>query len=147
MFPWVDRRRRAGLTLIELMLVVTVLAILIVMAIPFFVNSKKQANETSAIASLKAITLVENQYRTRFGTFGGLADLLGGGYLDAGFDDSEKSGYEFAESGTITAGAWAFTAEPLTPGTSGDRWFYVDVSGVIRFRQGGPANSSDSAIE
>ncbi len=143
----VNRYQDDGFTLIELMLVVTVLSILVAMAVPFFLASKKQANETSAIASLRIISLVENQYRVRFGSYGLLPDLESGGYLDSGFEDSEKSGYEFAESGPISAVSWAFTAEPISPGTSGDRCFYVDSSGVIRFKLGAPAGSADAAIQ
>jgi prepilin-type N-terminal cleavage/methylation domain-containing protein len=147
MFTRVNQRRRAGWTLIELMLVVTVLAILVVMAIPFFMNSKKQANETSAIASLRTICLAETEYRVRFSSYGALTDLLSGGYLDTGFSDGEKCGFRFAESGTFSTTAWAFTAEPIAPGTSGDRFFYVDMSGVIRCRDGAPATSADPAIQ
>jgi prepilin-type N-terminal cleavage/methylation domain-containing protein len=142
-----DRYQDEGFTLIELMLVVTVLSILVVMAVPFFLASKMQANETSAIASLRIISLVENQYRVRFGSYGQLSDLQSGGYLDSGFEDAEKSGYQFAESGAISASAWAFTAEPISPGATGDRWFYVDSSGVIRFKLGAPAGSADPAIQ
>jgi prepilin-type N-terminal cleavage/methylation domain-containing protein len=139
--------RNRAFTLLELMLVVAVLAIIIAMAIPGYLNSKKQANETSAIASLKNITLAQTQYRVRFGVYATLANLTASELVDSSFMDSEKSGYQFTPNGVATRGRWGINADPLTPGVSGNRYFYADHTGVIRFKLGGQAGSTDSAVD
>ena len=136
-----------GFTLLELMIVVAVLAIVIAIAVPGFMNSKKRANETSAIVSLKNMCLAQTQYRVRFGSFGTLANLTASALMDSSFMDSEKSGYLFAPSGVVNRSRWAATAEPVTPGASGDRYFYADHSGVVRFKDGSPAGPTDPAVD
>ena len=139
--------RNSAFTLLELMLVVAVLAIVIAMAIPGFLNSKKQANETSAIASLRNICLAQTQYRVRFGIYATLANLTASELVDSSFMDSEKSGYQFVPNGVATRGRWALNANPLVPGTSGNRYFYTDNTGVIRFNTTTQATSADSAVD
>jgi type IV pilus assembly protein PilA len=147
-----SRRARAarearGFTLIELLLVVTVLSIIVVMAIPGIVGARKHANETSAISSLRTLSSAQIQYRTRFGTFGGLPELSGQGFVDTSLGDGEKSGYRFTNVSAPGDVTWAMFAQPVTPGVSGDRWFFVDESGVIRYSQGGVPTTSDPAVD
>jgi prepilin-type N-terminal cleavage/methylation domain-containing protein len=137
----------SGFTLLELMLVVTVLAIVIAIAIPSFMSSKKYANETSAIATLKNVGTAQTQYRTRFGVFGTLTDLTGGGYLDDSLLDSQKAGYDFMMTGVLNSSKWAVGCQPVDQGSSGDRWFYVDQSGVIRQKNGSAPDSTDPPVE
>ncbi len=141
------RTGRRGFSLIELMLVVTLLAIILAMAIPAFVSSRKHANEVSAISSLRTLSSIQFTYRNRFGVFGSLADLITARYVDDSFSDGMKSGYRFASNGGASAIAWAVSAGPIAPGVSGDRWFYVDETGVIHVRDGAAATPADPAIQ
>lgn len=139
------RGSRRGFTLLELMLVITVIAIIAAMAIPSFLKGRMAANESSAVSSLRSVVTTNNQYRLRFGTYASsLANLIGGGYMDDSLSDSQKSGYSF----TYTGGTMSFTvnADPITPGASGTLYFYVDDGGVIRFSTTGSATSSSSAL-
>src|SRR5271170_4034200 len=60
------RGREAGFTLMELLIVISIMLILMLIAIPNFANMKSQANETSAIQSLRAIYQAQIQYQTNF---------------------------------------------------------------------------------
>ena len=60
------REREAGFTLMELLIVISIMLILMLIAIPNFSNMKSQANETSAIQSLRAIYEAQIQYQTNF---------------------------------------------------------------------------------
>ena len=139
--------RSAGFTLVELMIVVAVLAIVVAMAIPGFSNAKRSANEASAIASMKAITQTQIQYRLRYGTYAGIANLEAVGMLDNNFADLEKAGYSFLDSVAPDSGYWAVESRPLANGVTGDRYFFVDSSGVIRFQAGAPADSTSAAVD
>lgn len=139
--------RQRGFTLIELMLVVAVIAIVATAAIPGISTAKRRSNEASAISSLRLISSAQSQYRTRFGTFGSLAQLQGSNIVDDNFRDREKSGYVFEDASTASPAFWAVTADPVNPGISGDRYFYIDLSGVIRYSDTGVAGAGDTPVE
>lgn len=128
-------------------MVVAVISILTTLAIPGIASAKRRANEASAITALRTISQAQSQYRVRFGTFGTVASLEAAGYLDQNFQDAQKSGYTFETASAPTTGSWALRANPTSPGTSGDRFFYIDTSGVIRYNDGSAATASDPAIE
>ncbi len=134
--------RSEGFTLIELMITVAIIAILIVIAIPSLQSARKSANETSAIAYLKMITGVNMRYRMRFGAYpGDENDLINVGMLDP---DQSPTGYVVNFSSALNS--WSLRTDPELPGTSGDRYFYTDDSGVIRFSLSGTADSSSEPI-
>ena len=143
----INRRNSQGFTLIELMMVVAVISILITVAIPGISSAKRRANEAAAITALRTISQAESQYRVRFGTFTDVPTLEISGLLDENFEDAQKSGYAFQNAGTSTNGTWAVTANPVDPGISGNRYFFIDASGVIRFNDSGNATATDATIQ
>ena len=60
------RNSESGFTLIELLIVMSLILILMTLAIPNLLNYRKQGNETSAVASLRAINNAELQYSTAY---------------------------------------------------------------------------------
>jgi prepilin-type N-terminal cleavage/methylation domain-containing protein len=140
-------KRNHGFTLIELMIVVAIIAIIAAIAIPSLLNARKAGNEASAISSLRTLTTVSEQYRTRFQTYpAGLSDLATPeNYIDSVLASGSKSGYTFTYAGGTNT--WTCEADPITPGTTGDRYFFCDNSGVIRFNATATASSGDSPID
>jgi type IV pilus assembly protein PilA len=49
------RHRQAGFTLMELLIVISIMLVLMLIAIPNFAKMRIQANQTSAILSLRSI--------------------------------------------------------------------------------------------
>lgn len=135
-----------GFTLIELMLVVTLLAIIMAIAIPSMLQARKHANEGAAIATLRSISTAQERYRMRFSSYATLADLVSSGCVDNSFASGQKSGYLFVTSAP-TAYVWSMTASPSSSALSGDRYFLVDDSGVIRFSETGAPTSADAPID
>ncbi len=139
-------KRNKGFTLIELMIVVAIIAIIAAIAIPSLLNARKAGNEASAISSLRTLTTVNEQYRTRFQAYSGsLNNLQTEGYIDSVLGGGSKSGYSFNYTGGTNT--WSCTADPETPGTTGDRYFFVDQTGVIRFSSSGTATSGSTPID
>jgi len=139
-------KRNQGFTLIELMIVVAIIAIIAAIAIPSLLNARKAGNEASAISSLRTMTTVNEQYRTRFGAYAdALATLNTEGYIDNVLSTGAKSGYTFGYTGG--ANTWSCTADPTDPTVTGDRYFFVDQSGVIRFNAAAQAGAGDNAID
>ena len=138
--------KRAGFTLIELMIVVAIIAIIAAIAIPSLTAARMHGNEASAVSSLRTIMSCNEQYRVRFGDYaGGLSDLGTEGYIDSVLSAGSKQGYDF--SYTAGASTWECTAEPVTPSRTGERYFFVDLTGVIRFSTSGTASGADPAID
>jgi type IV pilus assembly protein PilA len=135
-----------GFTLIELMLVVTLLAIIMAIAIPSMLQARKHANEGAAIASLRSVSTAQERYRIRFGSYAALTDLVASSCVDSSFASGQKSGYTFATS-VATVFTWSMTASPTTVSVTGDRYFLVDDSGVIRFSEAGVPTSADNPID
>ena len=136
-------KRDSGFTLIELMIVIAIIAIIAAVAIPSLLNARKSGNEASAISSLRTISSVNQQYRTRFQSYAGnLADLSAAKYVDEVLGSGTKSGYTFTYTGT--GETWSVSAVPTIVATDGDRGFFVDTSSVIRFDPTGAAATSAS---
>ncbi|MCA8962674.1 MAG: hypothetical protein KDC38_19245, partial [Planctomycetes bacterium] len=97
------------------------------------------------ISSLRVISSVSEQYRSRYGSYApDLPTLYSLGYIDNVLAAGQRSGYDFVF--TATASDWNCTAEPTMPGHTGDRHFYCDSSGVIRFETSATASTSSSPI-
>ncbi len=135
-----------GFTLIELLIVVAVIGIIAALALPNLQSSKKAANEAAAIAHLRTWTSAQELYFQRHQVYAGNEqDLVAEGLV--GNPDPEQSGYVFAlaggGAGTIE---WSGTASPQEVGITGDRFFYIDHTGVIRWALGGAAGPGSTPL-
>src|SRR3569833_2848703 len=68
----------AGFTLMELMIVMSIMLIIMAFAVPQLMKVKKNANQTSALQSIRVINSAEFQYNAAYQTFGCPLSLLGG---------------------------------------------------------------------
>ena len=153
---------RKGFSLIELLIVVTIILIISAIAIPNLIKSKIQANETAAVGALRTLNESTVMYSNSYGTYPhALSDLGPGGgatpssaaadLIDSSLASGVKSGYKFtfavvASDPTGNVQSYTITATPVTPGTTGQRSFFIDGSGTIRSSQSGVADSSSPPI-
>jgi len=156
--------RANGFTLMELLIVMAIIAILMLIAIPTVGSLKKKANDLSAIQSIHTIINSENMYESNYPTNGFACSLqaLGGDpktgapsataaqLIQPDLASGLKSGYIFtiANCSKINAGCsdritgYTITAKPQTVGSTGDRSFCSDQSGIIKFDPAGGDNCS-----
>jgi len=167
--------KRQGFTLSEIVIVVAIIVLLAAIAIPNIMRIRLNANETSAISSIRAISAAAQSYKVNTGLYPANLYSLGPEtvtgtpaaaycaavyYLDErlGYEGSQKDGYVFNLTGTTAS----FTAtgkprwHPDAQGAyraTGVRSFFVDESGIIRWTDafcGGGNNcpaSTDPALE
>ncbi len=150
MKPHRTEQHREGFTLVELMITVAIIAILMAFSIPIISNARISANEGSAVSSIRTLTSANTTYRTRFGSYASvLGDFSSSGLIDtvlaAAVGPPGKSGYVFTYS--HSGDAWELRAEPITPGVSGQRYFYADTSGIIRSADNVAADSTSKPLD
>jgi type IV pilus assembly protein PilA len=156
--------RQHGFTLMELLIVMSIMIILMLIAIPNFISMKAQADETSAIQSLRAIYQAQIQYQTDFPANGFACALpaLGGNasagppsataaqVLQGDLATGQKSGYSFniVNCTKVTVNnqdmytSYEATAVPQSIGKSGHRGFCIDQAGEIKADPAGGTNCS-----
>ena len=156
-------KKQKGFSLIELLIVVAIILIIAAIAIPNLMRSRMAANESSAVGSVRTINTAMVTYNTSFPDTGYALALtnLGGATAACAppavatvaaaclIDNllsvvQQKSGYQFAAAGAATAGSttnntYTVSAVPLTIGATGNRGFFSDQSGVIRYTLDGSA--------
>ncbi|MDO8250007.1 MAG: prepilin-type N-terminal cleavage/methylation domain-containing protein [Rhodoferax sp.] len=77
------RIRAAGLTLVELMLVLMLIGVLAAIAMPMYANYRERINRATAVQDIRILQLLIADYAASGGTFPtSLADVGNGGKLD-----------------------------------------------------------------
>ncbi|MGC2640043.1 MAG: type II secretion system protein [Acidobacteriaceae bacterium] len=143
----------AGFTLMELLIVISIMLILMLIAIPNMLNIRAQANETSAMESLRAIQEAETQYAAEYPQNGFACSLTAlGGLASSGAPSAQgaqllqpdlasgvKSGYQFAVTNCTKTTvnnqdnftSYEATATPQAVGKTGHNGYCLDMSGQI----------------
>jgi prepilin-type N-terminal cleavage/methylation domain-containing protein len=155
--------KQRGFSLIELLIVVAIILVISAIAIPSYLRSRMQANEASAVGSLRMINTSAVTYSSTYLNVGFPANLgdMGGVnpctatsstacILEDSIAQGTKSGYSFtwAGDGATPSVAYSLTATPLNVGSSGQRQFCTDQAGVIRYdASGAGCNPSSSPVQ
>ena len=154
-----EKRRTGGIWLLVgcgFLLFLTVSCLIGLVFIPGYVGpSRVVGNEAAAIGALRTISTAQTLFREADKDGNNTPDyaenlvaLETEALIDSVLGSGTKQGYIFSivRSTTDPTAKWSCTADPESPGETGNRYFFVDESGIIRFDSVGPAGPSSRPV-
>lgn len=142
-----NKKTSKGFTIIEILVVCVIISILTALAFPNILRSRIISYETMAIANLKTVINSCQIYYNNNNTYpDSLSDLIEPNstppYIDSQLASGSKQGYNFLYV-TLDAQHFSVNANPVSPGLTGEKYFFMNETGVIRANTQQAAGPSD----
>ena len=112
--------------------------------IPRYASAEKAGKELTVKSFLRTVVVVNKSYRSRHRKYAENPEVLARETkIEAVVEAAtEKTAYDYSYVGGRNT--WSCAADPSLPKLA---HFFIDQSGVLRFRADGSASSSDAAVE
>src|SRR5581483_745554 len=151
-----SRRRRAGFSLIELLIVIAIILIILAVALPKLNNARRYAQEMAAVKAISTIHTAEAQYYSQYGQYATALTQLGpptngapgpngADLIDRDLASGDKGGFKFNLQ-PLQSG-YSVLVTPDAYGASGTHTYYSDQSMSIHQHSGQePATANDPLL-
>jgi type IV pilus assembly protein PilA len=151
------RSRARGFSLIELLIVISIILVILAVAVPKLNTAKENANEMVVIREIQTIHQAETQFQSQFGRYAVTLNELGpptsGGpgpqaadLIPSSLAGGEKDGYIFTL--TATPQGYSVNANPKVYNSTGRRTFFSDQTMTIHQNwTAEPANVSSPELK
>jgi type IV pilus assembly protein PilA len=152
-----NARKSRGFSLIELLIVISIILIILAIALPRFNKATMSAREMGATATVKTLQSAEAQYYSTYGRYpqsltelgkpsSGSPNASAADLISADLAKGEKGGYKYTLQATPTG--YQINADPVAYNNTGSKTFYSDQSGEIHQHFGSePATAADPEIK
>jgi type IV pilus assembly protein PilA len=152
-----NRKNRRGFSLIELLIVISIILIIIMIAVPKMNKAQMFAKETAALGAIRALHSAQVQYQAQYGRFATTLTELGppaSGASSASAADligtdlaaGEKQGYKFTMTGSPAG--YVINASPVAFNATGTKSYYSDHTMTIRENSGPePATAQSKEVK
>jgi type II secretory pathway pseudopilin PulG len=146
------KKSLSGFTLVEIMVVVGIIMILALLVAPNILRARIDSNEATAIAHLRSLyNVLQLYYMNNDNTYPqGLSSLIppasDPAYIDPELANGYKAGYLYDYT-YVDEDNFYINADPKSPGKTGNRYFYLDATGVIRQNSEGRASGDDEPVQ
>ncbi len=128
------RKIMKGFNTVELAVIISVAALLLVFVLPNFLRTSITGNETAALTNLYKLATAFETYRTLYGTYPTTFSQLRAtrpALIDEKLALGQKQGYDFrisTEADIVPTYAFRIFADPSQPGKTGVRYFKIGSS-------------------
>lgn len=158
-------RTEGGFSLIELLIVVAVILVVAAIAIPSMTHAKMAANEAAAASALRTLATEEANYDAAWSSGfspslaalgppppGNIASPAFADMVDSVLASGLRGGYQFIytpvipQGGTGVPTGYQVNANPISPGITGEWFYFMDQTNVIRHNYGSPADVTSPPI-
>lgn len=126
--------RKKGFTLVEIMVVVTIIGILAIIAVPIFIRTRMNANEQMLRGDLRSFSSANESYQTTQNPPAYAADvatLISLKYIDTVWAaGGRRHGYQFSYVLGPSGATYALEAVPAIQNITGINRYCIDHTGI-----------------